>query len=235
MSSEEDSGAGGDAGADLTDEERAALQQMRNSGLSPAEVLDRAQKQVVAENLAAKLAKANVPTVTPEMVAKQAQYAAELTMTQRDMKTMLRSVIDEFPALKGDPVEYRQVEIEAAAAVRARPDYASLNTPEKMTEAFAAAAKAECERKVGKVDQAKAAVDRAKAEQRLDKQDDAVETGKGNSHSDRPTLSPTQMESFDGSICGTEANWPADETAFVNQCKREEHAFINKKLGKVKT
>jgi len=239
MVDEENDGVG-DAGADLTADERAFIQQTRNMGVAPSEVLERAQKQVAAEK--ADQAKKTVDTtkaapaepITREEMARQAQYAANVALAERDMQTTLKNVVDEFPQLKGDAVELRQIEMEAAATVRARADYATLKSADKMSAAFAEAAKAECDRRVKKFSAVKATEDRKRAEERLDKQGDAVDSGKGEGRSDRPNLGNVTPDVFDEAVFGTEAKWPTDENAFVAEQRRGNVDFVNKKMGRTK-
>ena len=230
---DEDDGTSGDAGAALTADERALIQQTRNAGISPAEVLDRAQKQMAAEKNPAPKPEPTKP-ITPEMVARQAEYAANLALAQRDMQTTVRNVVDGFAQLKGDPVELRQIETEAANAVRARADYATIKGAEKMTAALAEATKAECERRISKFATSKASDDRKRAEERLDKQGDAVESGKGEGHSDRPNVGRVVGDVFDESMFGASAKWPTDENAFVQEQRRANVDFVDKKMGRAK-
>jgi hypothetical protein len=240
MADEENEGQG-DAGADLTADERAFIQQTRNMGVAPSEVMERAQKQVAAETAEAKKTKPAEPSkaaaaepITREEMVRQTQYAANVALAERDMQTTLKGVVEEYPALKGDAVELRQIEMEAANTVRARADYATLKSADKLSAAFAEAAKAECERRVKKFSAVKATEDRKRAEDRLDKQGDAVDSGKGEGRSDRPNLGNVSPDVFDEAVFGTEAKWPTDEAAFVNEQRRGNVDYVNKKMGRAK-
>lgn len=227
-----------DAGADLTAEERDLIQQTRAAGLRPGEVVDRARKHAAAEQANAKPkpgADAATEPITPQMVARQADFAANMALAQRDLKSAVKGVVEGYDALKGDAVELQQVEAQAAAVVRQRADYATLNTPEKMTAALTEAAKAECDRRLGKKQTSSAADTRKKAEERLERQADAVESGSGGAtHSAAPTLGAVGVDNIRESVFGTSATWPADENKWVNDCKAKDLEFVEKRMGRRK-
>lgn len=217
-------------GDEFTAEERDAVQQMRASGVTPAQIVDAVKKKPEPEKPPTKAAESS--GMTPQDVARQAQFAAELAITQRDMKNTAKSIVNTYDTLKDDPVELRQVEAEASTAVRSRADYATLNTPDKLNAAFEKAVKEECERRVKKSIGEKASEQRKVAEQRLENQEKAVEGGKGESRSDRPNLGSVGLETFDEAVFGTEAAWPSDEAQFVQQCRKDDIAFVDKKMGR---
>jgi len=226
------------AGADLTAEERDLIQQTRAAGLRPSELVDRAKKQVAGEQAAARAkagAEAANERITPQMVARQADFAANIALAQRDLKSAVKGVVESYDALKGDPLELQQVESQAVSVVRQRADYGTLNTPEKMTAALTEAAKLECDRRLGKKQTSTAADMRKKAEERLDREADAVESGAGGAtHSAGPTLGAVGVDNIPESVFGTSAIWPADENKWVNDCKANDLEFVERKMGRRK-
>lgn len=234
MSDEENIDQAGDTGVDLTADERNLVQQARNSG-GAAKVLEKMKPAESAGTNSGSNAGTGPASVTPEMVARQATAAAEIAMAQRDLKGVLSATIAEFPTLKDDPIELEQIELQAAKSVRARADYKDLKSADQMAAAFKEEVTKECKRKSERHNTASAGEQKSEAEERLARQKTAVEGGgKSSGHSARPTTGAVGLESIDESVFGTDAQWPSDEMSFVNKCRADDQAFIDKRMGRSK-
>jgi hypothetical protein len=179
----------------LTDAERDAVQQMRNSGLPPAEILRRARENVQPANKTAAAAP------TEQDVLRRAELVAEGAIGKQQFKEAIRGAVNAFPEFKDEPTDYEQIEATAIRNVMGRTDLPKLSF-EQSKQAFADAAKAECERRLKKVGGTKAADQKSTAEERLAKEAAAVDGGNEGGRSAPSKVDDGVPEDFDGSECG---------------------------------
>jgi len=184
---------------ELTPEERDAVQQIRNSGLPPKEVLRRAQENARRAGATPRADGAASKEKEGELVRRM-ELRFEAALGARDLKEAVKGVVSSYEALKDDPTDVEQIESAAARALRSRADIATLNF-EQTKAALAEEAKKECDRRLKKIDASKAAAKTA-AEKRLDNEQKAVDTGKGGGRSDASTNDAEEVDDFDGSVCG---------------------------------
>jgi hypothetical protein len=207
---------------ELTPQERDAVQQMRNSGLAPGEAVKRAMASSSAKSQAVD---PNTP-LTP-MQQKQAELLVEGANRRREFTETVKGVVDSFEGF--DATDLKQIQATAAETVAKNPDYAKWSYDETKAK-LAEATKAECERRgkgSGKSEQ------QTKAEKRLEKEDAAVDSGKGGGRS-APPAHESDEEDFDGSLCGT-----GDEKAFAitdaelnARYSQKAQKFLKKERGK---
>lgn len=207
LRSPDQEGAGGEH--DLTQEELDAVQQIRNSGLSPREVVRRAAASVADRNNSG-----GGQRMTAEQVLNEAQRRGELAaqnvLRQAEYKKAVADAIEDpaFKDLSLDETDRLQIQNTVATAVTSRADFKNL-TYEQTVAAVKEAAKAECTRRAAKGTTPGQQRDTAAA--RLAKQDDAVDSSRSSGRSAPPDPEDDKdFDDFDGSVCGT-----GDEKAFA--------------------
>lgn len=188
---------------ELSPEEADMVQQARNSGMSPRDLVRKAQENVRAGNNRVNQDQINVEA------AKAGRAAAEATLRSREMVDLVRGTATGFKALELDGTDLDQIQATVSRAVITRPDYGKL-TYQQTLDAIKEETTKECqrrERKNGVPDSARRTV-----ESRLDKEEDAVAGSRsgGRSASSQTEEDSEDTDDFDGSLCGT-----GDDKAFA--------------------
>lgn len=225
---------GGSADDNLTQDEIDMVQQVRNSGISPRELVRKAQENVRA-GAGDKRNQAPTPEQIVAAAGKQGAMAAQGEIRKKEMLDTVKGSIDQFGKdAKFDDIDCQQIQATVSQAVVNRADYAKMTYVQTLA-VIKEETQKECERRGAK---GNPAATRKAAERRLDKEDDAVDSSTSGGRSAPSTDDDTREDDdFDGSLCGTgnEKCFAMTDQELSAQYSRKAQGFLKKARSAART